>query len=194
MKIFEHLKNNYICQPKLGCMITDSIKKGDINAYKEFFMDYYPILCCFANNILKNSAVSKDIAQEALLKYWERKENFDNIYQVKSFLYIVSKNMCLNFFKKEAKSVDFDNVSAYLAEFESDKSIIEQETLLLVRKSIGELPTRMRSIIELSMKGMKNSQIADSLSITEETVHSLKQRAYKKLKNVLGDNYYLIIF
>jgi len=41
---------------------------------------------------------------------------------------------------------------------------------------------------------LQNSEIAQTLSISQETVHSLKQRAYKKLRVVLDGTYYLIIF
>lgn len=174
-------------------MLVDKIKEGNISAYKELFADYYPILCCFAEKFLSDNNLCKDVAQEALLKYWESRENFNNIAQVKSFLYVVTKNMSLNIIKKNTKQVNLDISAGYLGESDINNSIIEHETLLLVRKAVDALPSRMKEIIEFSLMGMQNSDIAERLSIAEGTVHSLKKRAYKKLKESLGSSFYFLI-
>ncbi len=175
-------------------MLVEQIKKGNVSAYKELFSDYYPILCCFAEKFLSNEDLCKDVAQDALLKYWENRVNFNNIYQVKSFLYIVTKNLALNLIKKSTKLVDIKLGIEHFSEFDINNSIIEHETQLLVRKAINTLPKRMKEIIEYSMMGMQNSDIAERLSIAEGTVHTLKKRAYKKLKSILGNNYCYLIF
>ena len=166
---------------------------GSIPAYKELFADYYPILCCFAEKFLSNEDTCKDVAQEALLKYWESRDNFNSIYQVKSFLYVVTKNMALNIIKKGSKQVDIENSQGYISESDINNSIIEHETLLLVRKAVDNLPKRMKEIIEFTLMGVQNSDIAERLSIAEGTVHSLKKRAYKKLKESLGSSFYFLI-
>lgn len=63
--------------------IVEAIKKGDQAAFRELFEDYYPVLCVFATKFLRDEEQCKDVAQEALLAYWERREDFDDIYKVK---------------------------------------------------------------------------------------------------------------
>ncbi len=175
-------------------MIIDKIKAGCKDSFRELFSDYYPILCCFAENFLNDRDLSKDVAQEALLKYWEQKENFSNINQVKSFLYTVTKNMSLNILKRAGKISDLEHNCDISSDFDLQRSVIEHETLLMVRKAVSSLPDRMREIVELTMSGAQNSDIAERLGIAEGTVHSLKKRAYKKLKSVLGSHFcYLLM-
>ena len=50
--------------------IVADIKKGNRDSFKEFFEDYYPILCVFASKYVKDEELCKDIAQETLLGYW----------------------------------------------------------------------------------------------------------------------------
>ena len=146
--------------------IIADIRRGNKQAFKKLFDDYYPILCVFASHYIEDKEVCKDIAQDVLLAYWERKEDFDDILKVKSFLY---------------------------SGFEA--AIIEQETFHMVRKAVEELPTQMRNIILYSMKGLKNHEIADKLQISEGTVHTLKKFAYRKLRESLkGINYTLLLF
>ena len=161
--------------------IIADIKRGNKQAFKKLFDDYYPILCVFASHYIEDKEVCKDIAQDVLLK-------------VKSFLYTVTRNKCLNHLKHEQLDIPyFSGQEEFDSGFEA--AIIEQETFHMVRKAVEELPTQMRNIILYSMKGLKNHEIADKLQISEGTVHTLKKFAYRKLRESLkGINYTLLLF
>lgn len=87
--------------------IIADIKRGNKQAFKKLFDDYYPILCVFASHYIEDKEVCKDIAQDVLLAYWERKEDFDDILKVKSFLYTVTRNKCLNHLKHEQLDIPY---------------------------------------------------------------------------------------
>lgn len=174
--------------------IIADIKRGDKNAFKKLFDDYYPILCVFAAQYIEDKEVCKDIVQEAFLSCWEKKEDFENIHKLKGFLYTVTKNKCLNQLKHaQLPTPAFSGQEEVDSGFES--AIIEQETYRMVRKAVDELPSQMRNIILLSMEGLKNHEIADKLQISEGTVHTLKKLAYRKLRETLkGINYIVLLF
>lgn len=176
-------------------MIVGRIKSGDVDAFKELFSDYFPILCSFAQKFIADKDICEDIAQEALLKYWENRSNFENLFKVKGYLYVVTKNMALNIVKKNSRNSDISEKEHTLAvtDIDINDSIIEHEAMLMVRKAVLALPNRMREIINLSMIGAQNKDIAQSLGIAEGTVHSLKKQAYKKLKHTLGKNFFYIL-
>ena len=87
--------------------IIADIKRGNKQAFKKLFDDYYPILCVFASHYIEDKEVCKDIAQDVLLAYWERKEDFNDILKVKSFLYTVTRNKCLNYLKHAQLDIPF---------------------------------------------------------------------------------------
>lgn len=71
------------------------------------------------------------------------KKNFDDILKVKSFLYTVTRNKCLNHLKHEQLDIpDFPEQEKFDSGFEA--AIIEQETFRIVRKAVEELPTQMQ--------------------------------------------------
>ena len=70
---------------------------------------------------------------------------------------------------------------------------MRQETFLLVRKAIATLPPQMQRIVKLYMAGKHNQEIAEILQISEGTVHSLKKTAYKKLRAILKEEFFLLI-
>lgn len=59
-------------------------------AFRELFEDYYPVLCVFAMRYLHDEEQSKDIAQETLLTYWQKRADFEDILKVKGYLYMVA--------------------------------------------------------------------------------------------------------
>ena len=62
----------------IGNIIAD-IKRGNKQAFKKLFDDYFPILCVFATHYIDDKEICKDFVQEAFLAYWERKDDFDDI-------------------------------------------------------------------------------------------------------------------
>ena len=173
--------------------LAAEIKNGDINAFKELFDDYYPMLCVFAGKYIKNDEACKDIAQEALLSYWENRMNFDDIYKVKGFLYKVVHNRCLNDIKhNQIRDKHLASIHEENTVFEAE--VLEQETYLLVRKAVDTLPKQMRTIIQFAIEGMKNTEIAEKMCLAEGTVKTLKKIAYRKLRMQLQDYFYLLLF
>lgn len=174
--------------------IITNVKSGDKDAFKAFFNDFYPILCAFAKKFLKTTDQSEDAAQDALIKYWKKREEFDNLQGVKSFLYVIVRNDCINILKRSKKSVDVEALKELESESFLKASIINQETIMEVRQAVERLPSRQREIIKLTLLGIKNPEIAIQLEITEQTVKTTKRNAFKKLRVLLKDNYYLLLF
>lgn len=174
--------------------LIGEIRSGNKAAFRELFEDYYPILCVFAMKYIRDEEQCKDIAQETLLTYWQNRNDFEDIFKVRGYLYMVARNRCLNLIKRG--HVDEHYVKEALLEPESyfEDEVVRQETYLLVRKAVEALPAQMRRIIELAMLGKKNAEIALELSIAEGTVHTLKKTAYKKLRDQLKEHFYLLLF
>ncbi|MDR0892312.1 MAG: RNA polymerase sigma-70 factor [Mediterranea sp.] len=162
---------------------VSDIRHGCIRSFKLLFDDYYPVLCVFSSRFINDREMCKDIAQETLLSYWERRADFDSLSQVKGFLYTVVRNKCLNILRREPISVHDYYTNSIDDDFES--VIIEQETYTIVRQAVNNLPMQMRRVIFYAMEGMKNKEIAEKLGVSEGTVHTLKKIAYRKLRNSL---------
>lgn len=71
--------------------------------------------------------------------------------------------------------------------------ITYQETLRLLSFAISQLPPQTREIIQLGLEGNNNTEIADLLHISVNTVKSMKKSAYRRLREILGKEYTLLI-
>ena len=77
--------------------------------------------------------------------------------------------------------------------FFQDKVIAEESYRILV-DAIEKLPPQMKSIMQLALEGKSNPEIAETLNISGETVHSQTKIAYRKLRVYLKDYYYLVFY
>ena len=63
------------------------MRSGDMKAFERLFVSLYPGLCNIANHYLNNEMLSKDVAQDAFIKWWNKREDFRDFAAVKSFLF-----------------------------------------------------------------------------------------------------------
>ena len=59
---------------------------------------------------------------------------------------------------------------------------------------LESLPTECRKIIDMSVSGMKNDEIAKALNISINTVKNQKVKGFKILKELYKDEYLTILF
>ncbi len=172
---------------------TEKIQKGDVVEFRLFFGEFYPTLRLFANKYLKDEMLAADVVQNAFIKFWDRKENFDNSYKIKAFLYTAIRNDCLNLIRNDKKYLrkngTFENAESNIT---FKNILIEEESYRIFYNAVESLPKQCKKIIKLTLDGKKNSEIADILGIAEGTVHKQKKISYKKLKVILKEHYYLI--
>ncbi|NGM89253.1 hypothetical protein G5B35_18320, partial [Parapusillimonas sp. SGNA-6] len=79
------------------------LQKGDETAFTQVFYQFQPALVFFANRLLSGQVCidAEEIVQDAFLKLFERKGTLVTLQNVKAFLYIVTKNACLDRIAKE---------------------------------------------------------------------------------------------
>ena len=160
--------------------------KRKTKEFRQFFERFYPLLCLFAQKYVQDSDIAADMVQEAFIKLWNGKDEINNENAAKGFLYTVTRNNCLNYLKHHKIVLDYS-----LQVMENDlycrDHIIEQETYNAIHDAIEVLPSQGKRVVEMSMRGIKNPEIAERLSISVNTVKSVKANAYRLLRLRLQD-------
>ncbi len=174
--------------------MNKSSNKGinSIDGYKSFFEDFYPSLHMFANNYLQNEVDSSDVVQEAFIYIWKRRDLICHIPAAKSYLYRYVKNRCLNILRDTKRHQKILNERLDTEIFFRD-NLIEQETYELIYKSIKELSAQSQQVIELSLDGLSNKEIAEKLSVSINTIKTVKKRAFKSLRTLLKPDMYTLL-
>ena len=166
-------------------------REGSEDAFDQLFHRFYPSLCFFADNILKDKHAAEDIVQDMLLKVWQKQQDFEQFGALRSFLYTGVKNACFNQLDKvkvKARHEEYTNANP---EIEADilNLIIRTEVVRQLYAMVDTLPEQCRNVIRMTFEeGMKPKEIADELGVTISTVNNQKMRGLKLLKDRLSDH------
>lgn len=173
--------------------LIGKLRLGDEAAFHNLFTQFYATLCSFALKYIDDRDAAEDIVQDCFLKYWAKREDFDNPYKLKSFLYLVVRNSCLNHIRDNRKQSGTVSDQKDLASEEFQVELtMEEEAYRMLYRAIENLPPQMRTVIYHTLDGLKNAEIAEKMQISEHAVHASKKKAYKKLRESLKSNLLLI--
>ncbi len=173
--------------------IVAGINKKNVKAFRHFFEDNFANVVIFANKYLDNQDVAADIAQECFIKLWCSDSEFSSIEGMRAFIYTVARNLSLNHIKHENIVSDWENLNSVEDILFTRDNLIEQETYYLVYEAINQLAKQSKRIILLSLRGYSNQEIADIMNISINTVRTLKQNAYKKLRILLKEHFSIFL-
>jgi len=88
-----------------------ALHANDPKAFDILFETMFPELCYFAVKLIGDKEQAKDIAASSLFTFWKLdKSTFEKMETVKSFLFTVSKNKCLNYLKSPLSQVNFPGI------------------------------------------------------------------------------------
>ncbi|AZB17462.1 sigma-70 family RNA polymerase sigma factor [Chryseobacterium indologenes] len=168
-------------------------QSGDRGAMNTIFQLYHPALIFFANRLLFNfdQASAQEVVLDVMLKTFELRETFKSYASVKAFMYISTKNRCLNVIEKE--KVRLNRLNKYtqdLDELDEENilsKMIHTEVLRELSQSIEFLPEQCRNIMQKLMDGKTPKEVSAELDISVSTVNSQKARAISILKKTLSN-------
>ena len=178
-------------------LLIKGLNKGNIKDYDELFYMFYGRLCAFAMRYVKDQESAEEVVEEAMVVLWEKREKFDSIAGLKSYLYSTVRNASLDLLKKNEKTVSLDTLAGRESLTTTDNFIIEEEVHATLYHALASLPPKSRRVFELScLEGLKYSEIADEMGISLNTVKSQRARAIELLKEMLKDYpyYYMVVF
>ena len=81
--------------------IRQTIPMGEEKVFEFFFRQYYPALSFFANSIIHDENEAKDIVQDSFVILWNNHSVEEKSETVKSFLYTIVRNRCLDHLRKK---------------------------------------------------------------------------------------------
>jgi len=159
---------------------------GNAQAYEAIYNQHYLSVFRFAKKIVSDRQVAEDITTDVFVKLWDKKTDFGSNLKLQSFLFTATRNACLNFLRGEKRHASDHQYLLSNLEQQEEKDFnthpVTEEVYAYLQEEIEKLPAKMRSILQLHLRGLKNEEIALELSIAEKTVRNLKSEAVKLLR------------
>ena len=169
-------------------LLVSKIKARNRTAFEIIFNEYFLQLARFAEGMLFDSKLADDLVQDLFLNLWKNAENLTIDRSIKGYLYTSIRNKCLNELKK--LQIRDKNLLQYEGILNSDNlesdNDLKEDLIKKIITVLDLLPKKMKEIVKMKyLQNKKHRQIAESLSITENTVNTQLTRAKKKLRNLL---------
>jgi len=160
------------------------------------FRSYYQPLCRYAYSFLEDKEEAEEVVQSAFITIWEKRKSMDIQTSLKSYLYRMVRNACLNVIKHE--KIKQQHVTHELAVTETTYESVTQkvyatELELKISEAMKTLPEQCRLVFQLSrFEELKYQEIADQLQISVKTVENHMGKALKIMREQLKE--YLPLF
>lgn len=162
-----------------------AIREGDRCAFGLFFKKHYKQLLAYMTTFTHNRGQAEDLVQQAFVLLWEKRGLLDADRSPKQYLFAIA----LNQYKKSYRElrhrialIEGLKEEALRDSLEKNQSDME-EKILLLKKSIEELPPRCKEILILNkFDGLTYVEIAERLQISVKTVEAQMRIAYEKIR------------
>ncbi|MEP3374530.1 MAG: RNA polymerase sigma-70 factor [Maribacter dokdonensis] len=169
---------------------------GEEKAYILLLQKYHQQLNAYAVTLTHDQSTAQDIVQNVFLKTWKSRKKLNPEFSIRNFLYKCVYNEFLNTYQKNKavillnkKYIEYSHEVA--VEFDDN---MMSKMMDIVNREIKKLPPKCQKVFVLSKKeGLSNSEIADYLDVSIKTVEAQITKAFRILKNELGDKYETIL-
>lgn len=168
--------------------IQESFRKGDEKAFELLFITNFTKVKYFIKGLIKSEEDAEELAQDVFVKLWINKDTIDFGKSMNAFLHTAARNATINYLKKKFMHDTYVNEQLYKdAMQESVEDVYyAQETALLIKMAVSQMPERRREIYEMSRNnGLSNDEIAVRLDISKKTVENQLSLALNEIRKII---------
>lgn len=169
---------------------------GDKDVFDAVYNFYYSRLCAFASNYVEVKD-TEEIVQEVMMWLWESRTTLVPELSLKSLLFTITKNKCLNNLEHTQVKRDVHKklYEKFHAQFEDPDFYVHDELLNLVSEAIRKLPEKYRKAFEMNrFDELTYNEIAEIAGVSSKTIAYRIAQALKILRVELKDYLPLLIW
>ena len=166
-----------------------ALKAGDEKAFDAVYKHYYSGLCAFASQYVLDTDY-EEIVQDVMMWLWENRQTIANEMSLKSLLFTITKNKCLNHITHQQikQRVHEKLYQKFITQFEDPDFYIPGELMEKLDQAIKGLPDDYRKAFEMNrFDDFTYKEIATQLNISEKTIAYRISQALKILRKELKD-------
>jgi RNA polymerase sigma-70 factor (family 1) len=170
-----------------------SLRSGDAGAFTEIYERYWNKLLVYTMRVIRQQSGAEDIVQELFVSIWRRRDALDIEHALSTYLYNSVRYLSFRHIEKNSTYSDYlQRLASRMAGEEVNAPGIEAEIFGRelegqIDQLIQQLPEKMKEVFILSRRHhLSYKEIADRLSISEETVRKQVYKSLQILRSRLG--------
>lgn len=152
------------------------------------FRQYHRSLLYFAKSMVRDQGTAEELVADSFVKLWRRREAFESGDKVKAFLYIATKNACLNYLHSAYARQAFGDESLDVLQSvdpDSYARIVRAELMQQIYEEVMKLPEKQREVFRLTFfEELDTDEIAERLGMTSTAIFANRSRAIEALRKL----------
>jgi RNA polymerase sigma factor (sigma-70 family) len=148
-------------------------------------------------NYIQNQHDAEEVAQDVFVSIHNKLKSFDNKSSIKTWIYRISVNQCLDFLKAKNRQKRFgfhvplfsENKQSFpiVSDFKHPGVLLEnKEAMENLFKKINSLPNNQKTVVLLkAVEGLPQQEISEIMHLSLKAVESLLSRAKINLKKII---------
>lgn len=160
--------------------------KGDGQAQRALFDRFSPLMLGVAMRYIKDQERAEDVLQDGFIKVFKSLKKFENKGSLEGWIRRIIVNTALDQLRKNKKhqgNIELDDSYFELVQNSEVEAKMQADVLLDL---VQQLPEGYRIVFNLfAIEGYSHKEIADKLSISENTSKSQYSRAKAVLRRTL---------
>ena len=171
-------------------ILIERMKGGDREAFNQLFRRFYPPLVRFGVRFVADADLSAEIVQDLFVKLWSNHEKLSFNTSFESYMLTSVRNAAITYINKERSHAEA-NLRVYTEDSDAtDPSETLQSNNLeeSYRQVLKTMPEKRREVFLASrFEGLKYSEIAEKLGLSQKTVEAHMSAAIKQLREGLKE-------
>ena len=168
-------------------ILIAELKRGSKEAFDRIYKLYAGRLLAYCVHYTKSR---EEIVQDVFVALWNSRETIRQEETLHSLLFTISKHRVINAYRSTLNSPVYEDYVDYQNELSAgeDCDRVEYEQYVkIVKDAIRRLPSTQQRVITLSrFSQLSNKEIAERLSLSEQTVKNQLSVGLKTLRELLA--------
>lgn len=165
------------------------IQEGRHDAFAEIVNRHSKRFYSIAYRFIFNKDDAEDIVQEAFMKLWEKRLNWNPNKEAKftTWFYKVVLNLCIDHNRKKKPEPLSEEMPLIDKQQGHEALIQEKQKQVMLERFIQELPERQRLALNLCFyEGISNQEASEMIGVNLKALQSLIMRAKMTLKEKIN--------
>jgi RNA polymerase sigma factor (sigma-70 family) len=177
-------------KPSTEKELMNRFQQGDPLAFNTIYNRYYSSLRYFSQRLTCQKREAEGIAVETFVKLYHLCGNFENVANIRAFLYVTARNACYDYLSYTHRKPAHDTEST-MNSAEQEIDLVKEETrgntlLKAVVEAMEALPEECGRVFKMAyVQGLKTIDIARLLAVPEQAVRNHRRRSIKLLRIAL---------
>ncbi|WP_144043740.1 sigma-70 family RNA polymerase sigma factor [Sphingobacterium cellulitidis] len=167
-----------------------ALTSGQEFGLKHYMKVHGSALRYFAFSIVKDKSVAEEIVSDSFVKLWTGREKVSTESGIKAFLYISTKNACLDHINLLKNKVvhDYEILDELTSPNEDILTkMIQIELIKLIVEEVEKLPKQQARIFKMTYFEQKETdEICDELGLSSSSIYFARSKALATLKKAFG--------